>query len=264
MDKNKNYIFCASTPAAYLIKGVAEILQTTLKTSCFQLKHGGLYLRQMDENRSTLIDLTLNAENFEVFYFSKPRGSSIFIGLTLTHLYKLLRTAKKKDSIKLYILETSPNEIGIEVRTKGANRVTTSFLKIQQVQNILVDIPIGYNAAPVDIHSHEFQKIYKDILSIGKTVKISTAGGKIQFDVDAGSIVKRRVEYGDVDGSREEKNRYAEVFDTSQLVKLSKISNLSSMLNVYTEPNLPFLIKSSIGDIGHISIFVKTRTQLQT
>ena len=67
-------------------------------------------------------------------------------------------------------------------------------------------------------------------MSIGKTVKISTAGGKIQFDVDAGSIVKRRVEYGDVDGSRGEENRYAEVFDTNQLVKLSKISNLGILL----------------------------------
>jgi proliferating cell nuclear antigen len=219
----------------------------------------------MDENRATLIDLKLDASNFESFQFNSPVGKdeSVFIGLTLTHLYKLLKTVKKKDSITLYILHSEPTEIAIQVTPKDNKRVTTSFLKIQRVQNILVDIPTGYNAAPVPLPSSEFQKIYKDILSIGKTVQVSTTGGVLQFDVDAGGIVKRRVEYGNLSTKNENDTpRYEALFDTEQLVKLSKVCNLSQSLDIYTEKNLPLLVSGNVGTLGTISIFVKCKTNL--
>ena len=259
----KKYIFRAETPYANLVKVVAEVLQTNLKTSCFQLKRDGIYLRQMDDNRLALVDLKLDASKFELFEFNTDglRGeSSLFIGLTLTHLHKLLRTVKKKDKLALYILTDVPNEIAIEIKPKDANRVSTSFLKIQRVQNILVDIPKGYNYDPVVIPSSEFQKIYKDILCIGKNVKIKTYGGKVQFDVDAGNIVKRRVEYGDID--TQDEIRYDETFGNQQISRLCKISNLHSNVSIFTERQLPFLIKSNVGEIGSISIFIKSQSQI--
>jgi len=261
---NSKYLFHASSPSAHLFKVVAEILQTNLKTSCFQLKSDGLFLRQMDENRTTLIDLKLDASKFKSFEFHPvEKDDTVFIGLTLTHLYKLLKTVKKKDSITLYILHSEPTEIAIQVTPKDNKRVTTSFLKIQRVQNILVDVPTGYLTPAVPLPSTEFQKIYKDILSIGKTVNVSATGSVLQFDVDAGGIVKRRVEYGDISTKNENDTpRYQEMFDTEQLVKLSKVCNLSQTLNIYTEKNLPFLVSGDVGQLGTISIFVKCKTNL--
>ena len=265
MNKSK-YLFHASSESAHMFKVIAEILQTNLKTSCFQLKSDGLFLRQMDENRATLIDLSLNASKFETFQFNPVgKDQSVFIGLTLTHLYKLLKTVKKKDSITLYILHSEPTEIAIQVTPKDNKRITTSFLKIQRVQNILVDIPVGYDTPPVPLPSSEFQKIYKDILSIGKTVTVSTTGSVLQFDVDAGGIVKRRVEYGDMSTKTDyDTPRYSELFDTEQLVKLNKVCNLSQSLDIYTEKNLPFLVSGEIGQLGTISIFVKCKTNLNS
>ena len=265
---NSRYIFRARTPHAHLFKVLAEIMQSNLKTSCFQLKADGLYLRQMDENRSTLIDLKLNADQFSSFEFNpvNKRGeSSFFIGLTLTHLYKLLKTVKKKDSLGLYLLRDTPTEIAIEVWPKVSKRVTTSFLTIQRVQNILVDVPTGYARDPFDILSHEFQKIYKDILSIGKTVSISATSKKIQFDVDAGGIVKRRVEYGEIEDEPSDcakTSLYSQVFETEQFVKLSKMSNLDATLLIYCDDNLPMKVSSNVGKMGTISIFVKSRMQM--
>jgi proliferating cell nuclear antigen PCNA len=264
------YILKAKSSSGYIFKVLAEILQTNLKTSCFQIKKTGIFLRQMDDNRSTLIDLQLLAENFDLFEFnslSTHGQSSFFIGLTLTHLYKLLKTVKKKDAIKLTILRDVPTEISISVKSKDRNRTTTSFLKIQRVQNILVDIPTGYNVPPIFIPSCEFQKIYKDILSIGKTVTISTRNNALRFDVDAGGIVKRRVEYKnseeDEDSeSDEEDSRYSEVFDTEQLVKLSKMSNLSDSLQISSEQNLPLVVSAKTGLLGNISIYVKNKSQI--
>jgi hypothetical protein len=148
---------------------------------------------------------------------------------------------------------------------KESKRVTTSFLTIQRVQNILVDVPTGYTRDPFDILSHEFQKIYKDILSIGKTVSISATSKKIQFDVDAGGIVKRRVEYGEIEDEPSDSattSLYSQVFETEQFVKLSKMSNLDATLLIYCDDNLPMKISSNVGKMGTISIFVKSRMQM--
>ena len=264
------YLFKAKSTYGHVFKVLAEILQTNLKTSCFQIKDTGIFLRQMDDNRSTLIDLQLLAENFDAFEFNPISNhdlSGFFIGLTLTHLYKLLKTVKKKDAIKLTILRSVPTEISISVKSKDRNRTTTSFLKIQRVQNILVDIPTNYIAPYVTIPSCEFQKIYKDILSIGKTVTISTKENTVQFDVDAGGIVKRRVEYKNSSDeedsdSEDDQPRHSEVFDTEQLVKLAKVSNLSNSLQIGLEKNLPLVVYAKTGELGDISIYVKNKKQM--
>ena len=74
------YIFKAKSHSAYLFKVLSEILQSNLKTSCFQLKPDGIYLRQMDDNRRTLIDLHLDAGNFNSFKFD---GRSSMFMLTI-------------------------------------------------------------------------------------------------------------------------------------------------------------------------------------
>ena len=105
-----------------------------------------------------------------------------------------------------------------------------------------------------------------DILSIGKTVSISATSKKIQFDVDAGGIVKRRVEYGEIEENNPSDTAntslYKQVFETEQFVKLSKMSNLDSTLSIYCDDSLPMKILSNVGTMGTISIYVKSRMQM--
>ena len=257
------YLFKAKSHSAYLFKVLSEILQSNLKTSCFQLKKSGIFLRQMDQNRRTLIDLELNAENFNSYKFNGT--GSMFVGLTLTHLHKLLKSIKKKDSICLFIKKDEPNELAIQVIPKENNRVTTSYLKVQRVQNILVDVPTGY-ATSVIVPSSEFQKISKDVLTIGKMIRIKARAGKLEFGVDSGGILKRTVEFGSIEDEDDDDDadggvEYDQVFQNEQFLKITKIFNLSNYIHVYTTPGLPINISSRVGDLGKISVFVKNREQ---
>ena len=253
------YLFRAKCHNAYLFKILSEILQTNLKTSCFQIKKTGIYLRQMDVNRKTLVDVTLNAENFLSYWY--PSNHSMFLGLTLNHLHKLLKTVKKKDSVGVDILKSEPTELAIQVFPKENNRVTTSFLKIQRIQNIVVDLPIGYQKSVV-IPSSEFQKISKDILAIGKSVQISANDDTLEFAVDAGGILKRKVEYGNLHTQTKKKIEYVEDFDTEQIIKIAKICNLSTLIHIYCLTHLPVCISTQIGQLGKISIYIKSKKQV--
>ena len=252
------YLFKAKCHNAYLFKILSEILQTNLKTSCFQIKSTGIFLRQMDVNRKTLVDVKLSSENFLSFYY--PSEHSMFLGLTLNHLHKLLKTVKKKDSIGLYITKSEPTELAIQVFPKENNRVTTSFLKLQRIQNVLVDLPQGYKDSVV-IPSSEFQKISKDILAIGKSVQISATKDTLEFSVDAGGILKRTVESGNLH-SQKESPSYVEDFETDQIIKIAKICNLSTLIHIYCVSHLPVCISTQIGQLGRISVYIKSKKQV--
>jgi len=256
------YVFRAKSHGAHLFKVLSEILQSNLKTACFQLKPEGIYLRQMDANRRTLIDLQMEAENFNLFKYDFQNSDSMFVGLTLTHLHKMMKSIKKKDSICLYILRANPNELAIQVIPKENNRITTSYMKVQRVQNILVDVPSGYDSSVI-IPSAEFQKISKDILAIGKTIRIKSQGNKLEFGVDSGGILKRTIEVGALDEEEPSAGQlFDQTFQSEQLLKITKLANLSNFVHIHTAAGLPLLFSSRVGDLGKISIFIKNKNQI--
>ena len=53
----------------------------------------------------------------------------------------MIRTIKKKDSIQLSIFDDKKNDLNIKVIPKENNRVTTSVIKIQSIQNMKIDLP---------------------------------------------------------------------------------------------------------------------------
>lgn len=259
-------IFKAKTNDGYSIKSTAEILSNNIKTACFEISTEKISLCMMDHHRITLIDLDLFAENFSIY---KYKGSEpLFIGLNLNHFYKMLKTIKKKDSIQLEINDTNKNELIIKVIPREKSRVTTSYLKIQNIQNLSIQTPTGY-FNPVIVNSTEFQKMCKDITSMGQNVNIFARKFYIKFCCNSGEILKRDVEFGENCNSdsdeedNDQKYYYCNEFTTDQLARINKISALSTNIQIFPVDGLPLLFRSNIGLLGKMSIYIKSKSQIQ-
>lgn len=256
-------IFKCKSNEAYCIKILAELLSNNIKTGCFVLDESGIYLRMMDHHRSILIDLVLNANNFQMYKFS---GKKIYLGINLNHFHKMLKSIKKKDSIELFIMEEAPNDLGIKVIPKENNRVTTSFIKIQNVQNLDINIPTGYNK-PIIVSSSEYQKLVKEMSSIGTTLKVLSKNYTIEFSCNAGGILKRTVQFGEMDeedatsatGHDDATSEYEQEFVTDQLCRITKLSGLSNNMQIF--PGKPLLFSSSVGSLGKICIYIKSKKE---
>ena len=259
-------IFNAKTTEGYSIKICAELLQNNLKTACFEIDETGIKLRMMDTHRRVLIDLDLQSENFTVYKFKTKK---MFIGVNMNHFHKMVKAIKKKDSMVLFIDDTRPTDLGIKVVPKENNRVTTSYIKIQEIQNLDIELPTSYNK-PVIVPSSEYQKMCKDMNNIGSTINIISKGFYIRFLCNAGSVYSREVVFGeigdddnDADTSMSEESEYNEDFDTEQLTRITKISGLSNNMQMYPKEGLPLFFRSSVGSLGKISIFIKSKKQLE-
>lgn len=256
--------FKCKTGEAYYIKVLAELLTNNLKTGCFEVCNDGIKLRMFDHHRKTLVDLALFSENYSFYKFKSTE--KFFLGLNLNHFHKMLKSVKKKDSLELFINTEVPTELGIKTIPKENTRITTSGIKIQTIQNLDIECPQGYGK-PVIVPSAEFQKMCKDLSSIGSTnIKVIAKNFHIEFIADADGILKRKVVFGedeDSDGDDSEGDdsvEYRATFATDQLSRISKLAGLSSTMQIFpASSELPLLFKSNVGSLGKISIYIKSK-----
>lgn len=260
-------IFKCKSMEAYQIKILAELLTNNLKHGCFDLTDDGITLRMFDQPRRTLVDMNLQAENFSLYKFKSD--DKFCLGLNLNHFHKMLKSIKKKDSLQLFINSETPNELGIKTIPKENTRITTSGIKIQNIQNVEADVPLGYGK-PVIVPSPDFQKMCKELSSIGSTnIRVKARGFHIDFIADADGILKRKVRLGESDDSDEENeveqvsSSYEATFTTDQFTRINKIAGLSSTMQIFSGSNdLPLLFRSSVGSLGKISVYIKSKELL--
>ena len=260
-----NNIFICKTNEAYYIKILSELLSNNLKIGAFEVSNKGIILKMFDHHRKTLVDLQMLSENFSIYKFKS--SDKICMGLNLNHFHKMLKSIKKKDSLQLYINEENIDELCIKTIPKENNRFTTSSIKIQKIQNIDIDVPTGYGK-PIIIQSSEFQKMCKDLSTIGSAnIKIVFKNNIIEFIADSDGILKRKVVFGeniDDDDDDITKNEYVATFSTDQISRISKLSGLSTNMQLYTiSNNLPLLFSSNIGSLGKLSIFIKSHELIE-
>ena len=190
----------------------------------------------------------------------------MFVGINLNHFHKMLKSVKKKDSLELFIDSEEETDLGIKAIPKENSRITTSYVKIQNIQNLDIDLPEGYGK-PVIVPSTEIQKMFKDMFAIGNIVEVKVKGVHISFKCDAGGILKRTVEFGEIDDDDdmdEEVVTYKQDFSTDQLARITKVSGLGSHMKIFAAPNLPLLFKSRVGNMGEISIYIKSKKQIES
>lgn len=252
-------IFRAKTQEAYAIKILAELLANNIKTGCFELDKEGINLLMVDTaNKTSLIVVKLFADNFKIYRYNGV--DKMYLGINLTHFHRMLSSIKKKDALELYIDDENINDLCIKIVPKENTRSSVCTVKIQEIQNISIgDIP-EITTKPILISSIDFQKTIKEMSKIGKTISITSSEYLMQFNCNAGGILKKKVDFGeseDDETSEETEVKYNQEFYTEQLYRLTKISGLNSNMHIY--PQNPLLIRSNIGDLGYIQIFIKTK-----
>ncbi len=259
--------FYCKTSEGHIVKGLAELLQNNIKSGALEIRPDGLFSKVTDTNKKILIDLELNGESFSTFKLKGAEGEAgsstcpITIGLNNGHFYRMVKTSKKKDTISLFIDADRMGELGIEVMPKEKTRVTVSYIKIQRIQSLDIELPTGYGR-PVIISSSEFQKMIKDMSNIGNAIEVRTKQRQISFSTVADSVFSRNVTFGDEDEDDTSED-VQQTFDLDIFSRISKISSMSSQLMIYQHRELPLLIRSSVGTLGRISIYVKSKAQIE-
>jgi proliferating cell nuclear antigen len=267
---SSNNIFKCKTSDAYVFKTLIELLHHAIKIACFQITPSGIFLRMMNSNQNLLIDCELKAENFQLYYFSTLiENQCINVGINLGHFYRMLKSIKKRDSLVLFILESNPHELGIEIIPKDLSRKTISMIKIQNIENLQIELPNRYDNSLL-VSSGEFCKMCKDLIPISSTIRIRAKQYYIGFYSDIHAIFSREVLLGNhqekltTSDDSEDSYLYDETFETEHISRILKVAGLANNINLIYKQDAPFHISSRIGNVGEISLFMKSKNQIET
>ena len=259
IEMTQNCIFFCQTAEGYIIQNLSELLKNNSKTGCFIVSKNGINFCMMDSNRHTTIDLELMAENFSQYKFKGKTPLSI--GLNLSHFYQMCKNIKKKDSIALFIDEDDETQLKIRVFPKEKTRITTSSIKIQNLQSLDVELPSFESySKPIIIPSGEYTKMIKDAC-LGETINISSNTNTARFKCDTSGVYNRDIVFGDED--YDDEDVFSQEFDTDRLTRISKIAGLNPQMQLFQGENLPIVYKSGVGSIGKIAVYIKDNTQVE-
>jgi len=256
-----NYIFKAKTKEAFVIKVLSELLYNTVKYANFKIDSEGLHFCQADANHQQLIIFNLNRENFN----SYKCPNTLNFHVNSAHLYKMLKAIKKKDMITLYIREDNTNYLWIQVNTSDEDAGAKMHIRITYNQPEVFREPIGYEN-PIITSSKEFQKLKHLHHNISKVMTISSVKqGQIKFFCDGGEVYSRELSLGNENQEEEEVDEdfeeYKQTFNTLHITGLTKCAGLgqSSNVQIFVQHDLPLKIKMKAGNLGDITIFIKSR-----
>jgi len=256
------YIFRCKTTDAHILKILFKLLHNNIKTACFSITAAGIALCMTDSNRRTLLKLDMMAKDFNLYQMNENEAV-INIGVNVNHMYKLLKSNKKKDSIVLFIREDAPSDLGIQVIPKDHSRVANSSIRIQNIQNLEIMVPEGYTNNLL-VPSSEFCKVCKNMLTMSNTITISAIRDAVRFVCNLGSVYSREEILGEnVDEEAFENPFFQDDFDTEQLQRIIEVTGLSNNLNIHCNKGLPLYIETRIGNLGALSLYVKSRRQLE-
>jgi proliferating cell nuclear antigen PCNA len=251
-------LFKAKTDDGFTIKILAELLQNTIKTACLEINKNDISLRMMDARRTLLLDIHLYAVKFNIYEMASDE--TLYIGLNLSHLFRMLKSIKKKDSLSLTLGSDDLTKLFIRIHPKENNRIITSCINIQNIQNVDIPLPLGYDN-PIVIPSEEYQRTLKDMNNISNSIFIRVRKYSICIYCLSNDIYYREVQFGQLDDNTP--IVYEDEFDKEQLINIIKISGLSKNLQFYARRDLPLLIQSNVGELGIISVYIKSKLQIQ-
>lgn len=259
----RSYSFKAKTVEAYTIKSLSEVLQNILTDVCFSFDKDGIKLLTVDNKDPPhlLVHLQMEGKTFDEYYCPKP----LSVGINLQHLYKMLKSIKKKDSIILFINKNTPALLGITTVQADSGQPVTSNIKIQKLSQVATEIPDTYEH-PIHIATNTYQKMCKDMQSISNKIKIYAKGNYLKFSCEVEGMYTREVPFGECDDETTEEG-YEDVFHTKSLSQLIKVSGLNSRMQVYTPPTnstfeIPLKIGIPTGQLGQLDIYIKSVAQI--
>lgn len=259
-----NYIFKAKTKEAFVIKVLSELLSNAnIKWAPFRIDNEGIHLSQSDANNHQLISFTLYRENFLGYKATRP----INFQVNSAHLYKMLKSIKKKDTLTLFIKDTEEDscKLGICVETTDENNKTTTYIRITYNQPQIFDERMVY-PNPTITSNKEFQKM-KNLHNISKTMEVFCPyPGLIKFFCDGGEIYEREVVLGheNTDSDAKDKNfeEYRQTFNTSFITGLTKCANQSGNVKIFVHKDLPLKISMKAGNLGDLTILIKSKERI--
>lgn len=246
-----------------LLKKVLESVKELVTDANFDCAPTGFSLQAMDSSHVSLVSLQLRNDGFEQYRCDR----TLSMGLNLGNMAKMLKCAGNDDIITIRAEDTA-DTVTFMFESPNQDRMSEFELKLMDIDSEHLGIPETEHSAVVKMPAAEFQRICRDLSSIGDTVAISVTkdGVKFKTEGDIGSAniscrQNRSVDKPEEATLIELQEPVALTFALRYLNSFAKATPLSSTVVLRMSKELPVVVEYRIQDMGFVKFYLAPKIE---
>jgi len=191
-------MFEARLDKGVILKKCLDAIKDLVKQANFECTQSALQLQALDTSHVAMIKLILKADGFAHYRCDR----NVQLGINTDSLSKIFKCADNNDSFTLRADDDGDTCTFVFENPKN-DRVSEFGLKLMSIEEEQVSVPEMDYEAKVSIPSGEFQRICRDLATIGETITIAVNKTGVHFstsgDLGTGNITLKQTSAVDDD-----------------------------------------------------------------
>mmetsp|Transcript_13166 Transcript_13166/g.31946 ORF Transcript_13166/g.31946 Transcript_13166/m.31946 type:complete len:260 (-) Transcript_13166:229-1008(-) len=251
-------MFEARLAQGSVLKKLIESIRELVTDANFDVSSSGLALQAMDTSHVSLVSLLMRDDGFEHYRCDR----TLALGLNLQSIQKVLKCAGNDDSITLKA-EDQGDTLTLMFESPNQDRISDFDVKLMDIDSEHLGIPDTEYKATVKMSAAEFQRIMRDLATIGDTVTIACTKEAVKFsvegDIGSGNVLCRHNASVDKDEQPtiiELEEPVSLNFALRYLNHFAKATPLSESVTLCMSPDVPLVTEYKIGDMGNIRYYL--------
>lgn len=218
---------------------------------------GGIRILRLTEDKSILIKLHLDADNFDEFRCEEPK---ITVGVDMHNLNGLLKMVNDDDPILIYM--NCDNRNALYIRCLNENNQSSEETDIEiflmEIGNPEMPIPQTEFQNRITMASDKFHAICKRLNNNSTFVEIKSINNEISFrgENEGGKVT---MSYKDVNYSskKDKPDQIVQgVYELRNLLGFSKCNKLCNTIEIYLKNDFPLVLMIPVASLGKMYVFL--------
>ncbi|KAJ5074155.1 proliferating cell nuclear antigen [Anaeramoeba ignava] len=242
--------------SAGIFKKLIDSIKDLVSDCTLACTRNGIRMQAMDASHISLVSMQLNSTGFQQYKCSKKFN----LGVNLVSLAKLLKCAGANDSMKI---KASPHNDTLSLSfTNPDESIISQFeMKLIDISEETVSLPAENNVCIAKIPSGEYQKICRDLLTMGEDVRIQASPRKITFSSfgqigSGGFTLQQNIEDENSKISIITDEKIDLTFTLKYLNLFAKAGPLCDFVTLYLSPKSPLMVEFTMGQLGFIRYYL--------
>jgi len=248
-----DYLFRIRTVKAAPFRTLVEAIKDILTDANIEFDSQGMKIMAMDGTHTILVHLRLNADRFDEYHCPQKH----VLGINMINFFKLIKTISNNESVVLFMDKKDTTKLGIEILNGEKQRVTRFSLKLIEIDINPIKIPPVEFSSIITMPSTDFQKIIRDMHTLGELVEIQSAAQELSFRCSGDYAEQETIFSKGQDGITQTKAANEIVqgnFMLKYLVLFTKCTSLCSDISLYLKNDYPIIVEYNVAGLGEIKL----------
>lgn len=246
-----------------LLKKILDAIKDLVNDANWDCSSNGISLQAMDTSHVSLVSLLLRADGFEPLRCDK----NVSLGINMGSMTKILKCAGNEDIITIRATDT-PDSVSFVFESPKQEKVAEYEMKLMDIDSEHLGIPDTEHEAVVKMPAGEFQRICRDLSTIGDSVVISVSKDGVKFAVQGemgkGNVMLRPNASVDKEEDQvvvELQESVSLTFALRYLNFFTKATPLASVVTLSLSKDVPLMVEYRIEAIGYIRYYLAPKIE---